>query len=154
MLIECPRCKARYQVADELIGAAGKKVRCGRCGTVWLAGAPPFAPPEEPLHWPEPPPRREGALEPAEAPAPPPAPHEAPARRGMGDVPAPRLEQAPTGEAAQARPRSLVLAALAGWVATVLVLGAAAWWALAHREAVIAAWPPSERVYLALGLGS
>jgi len=25
---------------------------------------------------------------------------------------------------------------------------------LAHREAVIAAWPPSERVYLALGLGS
>jgi predicted Zn finger-like uncharacterized protein len=33
--IECPQCRARYQVAA---GALGKKVRCVRCKTVFIAG--------------------------------------------------------------------------------------------------------------------
>jgi hypothetical protein len=37
-------------------------------------------------------------------------------------------------------------------VATVLFLGAAGWGGYAYRDAVMQAWPPSERVYLALGL--
>jgi hypothetical protein len=41
-----------------------------------------------------------------------------------------------------------------GWIATAAILGSACWGAYAYREAVMQAWPPSERVYLALGLRS
>jgi predicted Zn finger-like uncharacterized protein len=153
MLIQCPRCMARYEVADGLIGPAGKNVRCAKCGMVWLAGRSPVAAPEEPLHWPEPP-RREAALEPPASSPPPAGPRADPAPGGIRAAPAARPGPARADDAAPAAARSLVPAAVAGWVATVLVLGAAGWGALAHREAVIAAWPPSERVYLALGLRS
>lgn len=152
MLIECPRCAARYDVAEGLIGPAGKSVRCARCAMVWLAGRSPVAEAEPPLQWPEPPQR------PATTSPPPPqpelAPREAPAAADR------RVEQVaaetPPAPAAAAtpEPRSLVPAATLGWVATLALLAAACWGAYAHREAVIEAWPPSERVYLALGLRS
>ena len=37
MLIACPKCNAMYDVADDLLPESGKKVRCARCGNVWLA---------------------------------------------------------------------------------------------------------------------
>ncbi len=42
--------------------------------------------------------------------------------------------------------------ALAGWVLTVLILGAAGWGAVVKRTDIMRAWPNSERAYAAIGL--
>lgn len=43
MQIACPNCGATYDVADDAIGPAGRKVRCRACQTSWTATRP--APP-------------------------------------------------------------------------------------------------------------
>ena len=35
MIITCPHCQTRYQVAFEAIGAAGRKVQCAHCQQAW-----------------------------------------------------------------------------------------------------------------------
>ena len=42
---------------------------------------------------------------------------------------------------------------LAAWVVSFGLLAGLCWAAVTYRDAVIRAWPPSERGYLALGLG-
>lgn len=42
MIISCPYCQTRYQVAAEAIGSAGRKVQCASCRRAWQA-APPDA---------------------------------------------------------------------------------------------------------------
>lgn len=37
MIISCPYCRARYQVAYEAIGSAGRKVQCANCQKAWQA---------------------------------------------------------------------------------------------------------------------
>jgi len=37
MIITCPHCQTRYQVAFETIGSAGRKVQCAHCGEAWQA---------------------------------------------------------------------------------------------------------------------
>jgi hypothetical protein len=144
-------------VADGLIGPAGKSVRCAKCGNVWLARRPaPQADDDAPLQWPESPqrPAREEVAvgaEPQKAEDPALAEFRA-AQDEAGKAGFARFPEKPAGEPA-ARPR-LATAALVGWVVTVAILGAAGWGAYAYRDAVMQAWPPSERVYLALGLRS
>ncbi|WP_144186507.1 zinc-ribbon domain-containing protein [Elioraea rosea] len=154
MIIECPRCSARYDVAESLIGAAGKSVRCAKCGNVWLARRD-MQDADAPVQWPEAPQRPARAEASEIPPSPEPAEDEAlaefrEAQEGKGGFA--RFPTPPDGPPA-ARPR-LGGAATIGWVATILVLGAAGWGAYAYRDAVVQAWPPSERVYLALGLRS
>ena len=48
MLIVCPNCASRYEIAEAKIGAGGRKVRCASCQTTWqieaqAVGAPPIA---------------------------------------------------------------------------------------------------------------
>lgn len=156
--IVCPNCAARYEVSAEVVGAAGRKVRCVRCGHVWLARAEEEAPPP----WPEPPGPR--VRDPGEEPP-------AGARGGAGAEAAPDLAAAATTvspadadragpqaetvargtEAAAAEPRGSATLLLA-WVLSVAVLGGAAWAAIAHRAAVIDAWPASSRLYALFGL--
>lgn len=38
MIITCPHCQTRYQVAREAIGAVGRKVQCAHCMKAWQAG--------------------------------------------------------------------------------------------------------------------
>ena len=35
MILTCPSCSARFTINTELIGPAGRKVRCGSCGHTW-----------------------------------------------------------------------------------------------------------------------
>jgi predicted Zn finger-like uncharacterized protein len=154
MLIECPRCTARYEVADGLIGPAGKSVRCAKCGNVWLARRLEDPADDAPLQWPESPqrPGRDEALEgqPAENAE---DPALAEFRAAQDEAAKPGFARFPDKAAGEpAARRRMASAAMIGWVATVLVLGAGAWGAYAYRDAVMQAWPPSERVYLALGL--
>jgi predicted Zn finger-like uncharacterized protein len=37
MIITCPNCQTRYQVANDTIGSAGRKVQCANCQTAWQA---------------------------------------------------------------------------------------------------------------------
>lgn len=46
MIITCPNCQTKYQVADTAIGSAGRKVQCANCHQSWQARAelPPQPP--------------------------------------------------------------------------------------------------------------
>lgn len=44
MIISCPYCQTRYQVANEALGSAGRKVQCATCRQAWDAK------PEPPSH--------------------------------------------------------------------------------------------------------
>lgn len=37
MIITCPHCQTRYQVANDTIGAVGRKVQCAHCQQAWQA---------------------------------------------------------------------------------------------------------------------
>lgn len=156
MRIVCPECQAAYVVPDALI-EPGKHVRCARCNAEWapvpataetaavpllrapvrVESPPALSPPAETRADlpPEPRPALQvpphGSLRVTSAP---------PARRA---VPLPRPPARRTG----------ATAAWVGWVLTVLVLAVLVWAAVTWRGTVMAGWPPSARVYGALGLG-
>lgn len=70
MIITCPACSARFNVADHLIGTTGRVVRCAKCGHKWhqmpegmegMAPPPPPPPPPQPQAPPPPaPPKPKG----------------------------------------------------------------------------------------------
>lgn len=45
MIITCPNCQTRYQVAQNAIGSAGRKVQCANCQKSWQAVPEPETPP-------------------------------------------------------------------------------------------------------------
>ncbi len=85
---------------------------------------------------------QEGPLPPPDAA--PPLPR--PAWRTAGT--APRRDAAPAAAAGT----GTGAAAVAGWLATAVVLGLLLWGGYAGRDAVMRSWPPSARAYAALGL--
>lgn len=153
MRIACPVCSANYEVPDRMLGP-GRKVRCGNCGHQWAPGAAPV---------------RDAVPPPRPAPAQNP---ELPVRASLRD----RLAELPR---APAQPQPLVLdaedditatpleddaesragrqaggsTAWLGWVASVAIWALVIWAAYAYRFEVMNAWPPSQRLYAALGLG-
>jgi predicted Zn finger-like uncharacterized protein len=146
MRIHCPACNAAYDVPEALL-AAGKPVRCAKCGAIWT---PEFPPPSEPA----PGPAREPALR---APAPPePAPAEPPSRPRLPSLRTP--EPAAGAEDERLPPQNYEdfsragRGALLGWAVSLIVLIALGVAAVGWRDAVMAAWPASERLYAALGL--
>lgn len=134
MRITCPSCHAIYEVPDALLGDA-HKVRCARCAFEWT--------PQSAAAQPRPPPPR---LRPdlrlermARAEPQPP-------------LPAPLVErEAPPSLRARSRPIP-ALASIAAVATSVLVLIAFGWAAYAWRAEVMQAWPPSQRLFAALGL--
>lgn len=129
MRIVCPSCAATYDVPDERL-VPGRAVRCAGCGAGWTprlsqAAVPVPVPMEEE---PEP----EIPTKAADEPSPP-------------DSHPVFLPVPPAG-------RRLSRAVAAGWVATVLIVGGAAWAGVTRRDSVMQAWPPTERLYAALGL--
>jgi len=46
MIITCPNCQTKYQVAESAIGSAGRKVQCANCSNSWQAV--PELPPQPP----------------------------------------------------------------------------------------------------------
>ena len=129
MRIVCPSCAAAYDVPDDRL-VPGRAVRCAGCGAGWtprpLQAAVPVPVPVE--EEPEPAILPEAADEPS-----PPDPHPV------------SLSVPPAG-------RRLSGSVAAGWVATVLIVGGVAWAGVTRRDSVMQAWPPTERLYSALGL--
>lgn len=48
MIITCPNCQTCYQVAENAIGSAGRKVQCANCAQSWQAVPEPEAPKPKP----------------------------------------------------------------------------------------------------------
>lgn len=132
MRITCPSCHATYEVPDALVGAAARKVRCARCAFEWLPEPMATAPPPEPPPRPRPEPRAERPL------------------RAEPLPPLPPPERVPTSSL-RARPAPM-LASIAVLAISMVVLISLGWAAYAWRAEVMQAWPPSQRLFAALGL--
>ncbi|MGA3402022.1 MAG: zinc-ribbon domain-containing protein [Acetobacteraceae bacterium] len=130
MRIVCPICSAAYEVRDALL-APGRTVRCARCGEQWVAIPATEAAPAPP----------EAADEPA-SPIPPHQPPAAPPRLTAMD----RLTS---------QPASLPHTGFglpAAWAASLVVLLLFGWGLVAWRADLMRVWPPSTRLYDAIGL--
>ena len=126
MRLVCPSCSVAYEVPDSLV-PAGRAVRCARCAGEWTPVAVEVA---------------EAAPEPQQEPSPgvrepdPPPPFTA----------MERLAAHP----AVSQPDRLLRAA---WALSVLLLVAVLAGGYVWRGEIMHAWPPSARMYAALGIG-
>jgi predicted Zn finger-like uncharacterized protein len=127
MQIICPACAATYEVPMTLL-KPGKAVRCARCAGEWV---PSPAAPEVPMD-----------VQPQAAPA------AAPAPEFVAEVIRPP-RRPPMPRPLPPRPNMAPRIAWAASVAVVLLLG---WGAYAERTMIMQIWPPSIRLYAALGL--
>jgi predicted Zn finger-like uncharacterized protein len=127
MQIVCPACAAAYEVPMTLL-KPGKAVRCARCAGEWVP-----------------------------SPATPDVSMDAPAQAASASVPAPEFvpeaarpsRRPPTPGPLPTRPNRALRIAWAASVVVVLLLG---WVAYAERTMIMQTWPPSIRLYAALGL--
>lgn len=138
MRIVCPSCAAAYDVPDARV-IPGQPVGCARCGTNWkpVAAAQPAPKPFGPL------------LPPIDA--------GSPSASNPTPSPSETLLFPPSGSYAQTFDRpNLSLTAdravLAGWIVSVAIVIGLCWAALTWRSEIMYAWPPSERLFSALGL--
>jgi predicted Zn finger-like uncharacterized protein len=151
MRITCPSCDATYDVPDAMLAGGPRKVRCARCGTEWVPTPMSAAPLALEDSDPEPPPY-------APLPALPPPSPDMPGRteprlHPLRPRPEPVREPAfADDEDEEEPPRSGGARAVLAWGLSLLVLAALALAAVQWRAQVMEAWPPSERVYAALGL--
>jgi predicted Zn finger-like uncharacterized protein len=161
----CPSCDATYEVPDAMLAGGPRLVKCARCGGEWTATA---APPPEPTAAPtaeptaDPPPSVT-----AEQPPPPPKPA-GPMAALEADQPG-RIELRPNPLRSRTEPRATPTALddhapapvaarkagagpIAAWILSLAVLIGAGGAVVTWRTQVMAAWPPSERVFAAVGL--
>ena len=124
MIVGCPSCATRYRVEPAALGEGGRRVRCTRCGHVWREEAPADSP--------------------------------APGVVGAAPTLAPERADA-VGETALklAPPRrrggrlDWRAAGIAGAVVAVAAAGL-----VAARDEIAGAWPPTARLYEAVGLAA
>ena len=144
MQIDCPACAAGYEVPDALL-AGRRPVRCARCGHQWIPQAPP--PPISLRADAGADGGADGGGTDAER-----ASMDAPARPLVPSAPQPVGPLAPrlagSGLAAAPTFRALRLA----WAGSLLLVAAAVALLLVYHRPIARAWPPSLRVYGALGL--
>ncbi len=76
-----------------------------------------------------------------------------PAEEMSPSVPEP-ARAPPPSLAGTAKPRRADAVALAGWAVSLALLAALGWGGVRWRDSVMRAWPPSERLYAALGLAT
>jgi predicted Zn finger-like uncharacterized protein len=137
MILTCPSCDTRYSVDGAKFPAAGRTVRCAKCGHSWHQPGE-SADPER--------------LPDSERPAPgaPEAVPDAPAYEASSPVrtfaPAPVEPPEPR---APLGPRIAVVAGWAGLIAVVLLIAYAA---VRYRQDIATIWPQSAGVYSSLGL--
>jgi predicted Zn finger-like uncharacterized protein len=158
MRIACPNCAATYEVPDKLLAAGPRPLRCARCRHEWQATpADAMAPaPALPVPAGAPPPERFPPMPPqAAAPTVPdlvvdelPPQRPPPARGPRQHTP---ITPLPAGAEGAVEDRAKALA-LAAWAASILLLIGVAAGAVVWRQQIMAVWPPSERVFTALGL--
>ncbi len=145
MILTCSSCGTRYSVDGSKFPAAGRTVRCAKCGHSWhqAAEAAPESEPEPEMV--------SVAVE----------QHVAPPQADVGsDDPLPAGNASPTRmftslpqvEARRA-PVWPVLKVIAGWAALIAAVLLITFAAVIYRQHVVVLWPQSAGVYSSLGLG-
>lgn len=142
MRIDCPSCAASYDVPDTKL-AGRKTVRCVRCGHQWAPGPVP-----EPADPPPPAPPSPPPLPDSDRPDPERADSDW-ADRGRAQTAA---DPGRSRLASPATPPPGRFGLRLAWAASGLVLAMALAAAFVWRAEVVRVWPPSLRVYAALGL--
>jgi predicted Zn finger-like uncharacterized protein len=166
MQIVCPQCAATYEVADISVGAAGRKVRCAACRTVWVAtpvvelvatglsdgaGFDPPAPERRDAPAEAPPPAESTGA--SEAPdrvidhAPPLTPADSP-----DSSPAPETEDAPLVRRAARLRRGARKASFRGWPSAILGLLALITGILAWRADIVRVLPQTASLFAKIGM--
>jgi predicted Zn finger-like uncharacterized protein len=159
MIITCPNCATRYQADAAKFPAAGRKVKCAKCGHAWHQDPPapePVVEAEEPIIvQPEPPP-----------PPPPPEPEpviEEPPPQRQAFAPEPEravpipVRTAPTYEAHQ-ESRGLPqlsggrIGVLVGWALLALIVLGIIGAVVSYRRDIATAWPQTASLYSLLGM--
>ncbi|MEJ0027932.1 MAG: DUF3426 domain-containing protein [Rhizomicrobium sp.] len=147
MILTCPQCATRYQTDAAKFPAAGRNVRCAKCGHVWHQIGPV----------PEPDPEAE--IEVHEPPAPPPPPPEpvgiaAPSRvAAFAPAPVAVVQEAEEASAPRAGASWLGrVAVVAGWILLVALILVIGWAAVSFRDSVATWLPQTSSFYAAAGL--
>lgn len=132
MILTCSQCDTRYAVDAAQIPAAGRTVRCAKCGHSWHQGAVPDAPPPDP--------------DPVAVDPPPPI-------VDIGAAPIGGFAPVSLTPAAAEQPsRWPLIRVVMGWgglIGLVLALGVAG---VVYRQDIVMLWPQSAGVYSSLGL--
>jgi predicted Zn finger-like uncharacterized protein len=164
MILTCPECATRYDADSAKFPAAGRKVRCAKCGHVWHQPGPAQVDETlfEPVNAPEP----ETKPEPAPAPAPEevkaqdvsPAEAVAAIRRSAREQKpepviavdkAPKPANAPKSSGGAARAIGTIL----GWATLNAVILVICFSAAMYRQQIVGLWPKSASLFAKLGMG-
>ncbi len=138
MILTCPNCDTRYSVDGAKFPAAGRTVRCAKCGHSWHQAAEAPEPEQDPL---------------AEAAIPQPTPEPEPVSPYPVNNPSSIRAYAPATAVAEPRaPLGPKLAVVAGWIGLIVVVLLIAVSAVRYRQDIAVIWPQSTGVYSSLGL--
>ncbi len=152
MILTCPQCETRYQADASKFPAAGRSVRCAKCGNVWhQLGPAPEPDPEAEIIVQEPEPPRP----PEPAPAPPPSLAAAP--RIAAFAPSPAIsddveESVPEPATGSSRSWAGRAPMLGGWVLLIALVVVIGWAGVSFRDSVATWLPQSSSLYAAAGL--
>ena len=145
MRLVCPNCQSAYEIPDAVFGAGSRRLRCARCASEWVA-EPPTADRIATITEPVP-----GGAAAGPVAAAPESPGPAPVPDVRFATSADHTRRPGVSVRPPARRASPVLV-VAAWVVSLAVLGAGAAAGYVWRADVMAAWPPSQRLYAALGI--
>jgi len=144
MILTCPECTTRYQTDASQFAPDGRKVRCAKCGHVWLQ-MPPAPEPEPGLADSSvaEPPQPEAEAEPVAAP-----------QRAAYAPPAPRIEpaHAPATRFASQPGRFAQIGIGAGWALLAVIVLVVGWSGIHYRKSIASLWPQSSSLYAAVGM--
>ncbi|HWA70351.1 MAG TPA: DUF3426 domain-containing protein [Rhizomicrobium sp.] len=147
MILTCPNCDTRYSVDGAKFPAAGRTVRCAKCGHSWHQAAeapePDSAAPPDTAAPASASASQAGAGAEPEIPAAPADPY---------PVNSPTRTFAPPAAAVPRPPIGPQLTVAAGWVGLIAVVLLIAYSALKYRQDIAVIWPQSAGVYSSLGL--
>jgi predicted Zn finger-like uncharacterized protein len=145
MILTCPSCGARYGVDANAIGPGGRRVKCVRCGHIWIQPSP--AQPAPTVTAAPPPPPAAPAQRARTAP-----PQAAPAPTAAAAPSAPQPRQIPKGSNLPAIVERRANASATAWASMILVIGGLAAVLYFARDDVVGIWPQSLKLYETLGV--
>lgn len=135
MILTCTSCSTRYSVDGSKFPAAGRTVRCAKCGQSWHQAGEMAEPEPEPF-----------ALAAEAVP-------EAPVSEPVEASYSPARSFAPPSAAVEPKPpMGPKLAIAAGWIGLFVVVLVIAFAAVTYRQHIASIWPQSAAVYNGLGL--
>lgn len=161
MILTCPECATRYEADAAKFPAAGRKVRCAKCGHVWHQAAPVQV--DEALFEPVKAPIAEPVLEAKQPPKEVKVQDISPAE-AVATIRRSAREQKPEPVVAEKTPTRAkmpkmfggamkVAGTVFGWVALIGVILIICFSTAMYRQQIVSAWPKSASLFAKLGMG-